>query len=436
MADTHEQHQQRQGHAGPQAAEQQHQVAQSTPGLDAVKAIKATGEQGATAVVNVLREHPEERDAIMTWLHQHQGNSFVQLVTTKQGQIERVLPPGIDVKSVRASVTIPGKRKLAGSWASTVATRAPATVTVEVSHTGVRIWMSPALHVDATWPLQNADILDASVSFADGKAHANVADGHGLGSGMISIKDKIVESITSKLDTVVAGSPLAKPGYEPTQDPDLGGTLDKVMAGFNSLFTADAEPGKKPVLGPSELTDASAGATVTTKGGGQFMQDGNGLSIAPGSELAIAVDGAGNLHDLMDAHTPGEAATAAHVRGVRLNASNMEVIAKGKPIARISSMHLSPGGAITVDGMELLGKARDAQATEAGLSFLVALIAIAGRDGNHAGQVLENARDPKIVDGVTRQMIEKSFTETVHKMVLQYRAAVPGMDLAKILGIG
>jgi len=33
-------------------------------------------------------------------------------------------------------------------------------------------------------------------------------------------------------------------------------------------------------------------------------------------------------------------------------------------------------------------------------------------------------------------MIEQTFTDTIHKMILQYRTAVPGIDLAKSLGIG
>jgi len=32
-------------------------------------------------------------------------------------------------------------------------------------------------------------------------------------------------------------------------------------------------------------------------------------------------------------------------------------------------------------------------------------------------------------------MIEQNFTDSVHKLLLQYRTVVPGLDLAKSLGI-
>ena len=37
---------------------------------------------------------------------------------------------------------------------------------------------------------------------------------------------------------------------------------------------------------------------------------------------------------------------------------------------------------------------------------------------------------------VTRKLLEQNFTDQVRKMVNQYRTAVPGMDIAKVLGIG
>jgi hypothetical protein len=444
MADAQQQHQQ--GRKKPGQDHAAHQPAQEpTPGLDAVRAIAAQGEPGAAAVVRVLREHPTERDEIMSWLHQHRGNAFVQQVTAKMGVIERSMPEGFDLKAVTASVTIPAGKKLAGDWKSKVATKDATTLTVEVNQSGIRAWLSPSIQVDATWPLQNAEIRAAGLHFADGKAFADVADGDGLGSGMISITEKLEAMLTGTITKGVAGTPLARPGYQPTKDTHLEGTLDRVVHGFAHLFDDDkdgdgkpdhGDKKKKPALEAREVGHVSAGATVTTKAGGHFMKDGCGCELAPGSDLTMTVEGGGNLHDLMGSKSPAEAAEAAAVQAVRINASGLKVVSKGKPVARISAMTLHHGGRVTVDSMQLLGKARDAQATEAGLSLLVGLIALVGRDGNAAGGALHNAQDPKLVDGVARSMIEKTFTETVHDMVLQYRSAVPGLDLAKVLGIG
>ncbi len=405
-----------------------------------MKAITAGGEAGAARVVQVMRAHPMERDEIMEWLQQHRGNAFVQQVTAKMGQVERALPEGVELKSVRGSITIPGGKKLTGNWQASIATKHATTLTVEVSGTGVNAWLSPSLHVDATWPLQNAEIRGAGVRFADGKPYANVTDGRGLGSGMISVSDNIEEKITSAIAQGIAGSPLARPGYVPTQDPNLGATLDAVMANMGGLFEGGGNEGnkkKKDGITPDDMDRVSAGGTISLRAGGQFLKDGTGLAIAPGSDLSVSVEGGGDLQDVMDAGTNPEAALkAASIQAIRINAGDMQVKSKGKPIAKITALTVRPGGRVTIDHMELLGSAATARAGEAGLSLLVGLLALGARDARTAGGAFQNAQDPQLVDGISRQMMEEQFTETVQKMVLQYRAAVPGLDLATVLGIG
>ena len=409
------------------------------PGLAAVQALQGTGDGQAGAVVKIIHEHPEERDDIMKWLQQHRGNTFVQDVTKHLGQIERALPQGVDLKSVRGSVMIPGKRKLSGDWKAAVSTREATQVTVEVTHTGVQLYMSPPLFVDAQWPLQNAELSGASIDFKTGKAHANVRDGHGLGSGMWSIKDNVAEKITGMLEKGIQGSPLAQPGYDPTQDANLQGTLQSVETHFQALFAGDANEDKKKdskaPIDANEVNNVSAGGTVTLKEGGKFMQDGTGLQIDPGSDVSLDAIGAGNVKDVSSAGSAQGAAEQAKLTSLRLGASGLTVMTGGKPIAKISSMEVLPGGAVKIDQMELLGKAQKAQAGEAGLSLLVGLLALYAHDPAANG-ALQNAQDPKLVDGVSRKLMEDTFSQQVKKMVLQYRTAVPGMDIAKLLGIG
>lgn len=414
---------------------------QATPGLDAVKAVTATGAAGAQAVVRIVRRYPMERDEVMAWLHRHRGNAFVQEVTSRLGELERVLPEGIDLKSVRATVTVPAGKALSGSWQASVATRHATDLTVEVSQTGIRAWVAPALFVDATWPLQNAEVRGAGLQFARGRPYAEVVDCGGLGSGVISIADKISEMLTDAIHQGVAGTPVARPGYVPTHDTDLQGTLDQVVAGFRRVFTDNlagdgrkAESGKPPVLTGHDLQQVSAGATVALRAGGSFLKDGNGLAIAAGSDLSMTIDSGSSVAELKGG-AAREVLGAGGIKAVRVLASGMEVVASGKPIARISALRLDHGGGITIDQMELVGAARQAQVVESGLSLLVSMMAAVG-GGGRAGDAMRNAQDPRVVDGVMRTMLERQFTETVHKMILQYRAAVPGMDLARALGLG
>lgn len=415
---------------------------QATPGLDAVKAITAPGAAGADAIVRVIRQHPMERDEVMAWLHRHRGNAFVQEVTSRLGAIERVLPEGVELKRVRATVTIPAGKTLSGSWAASVATREASDVTVEVSQTGIRAWMTPTLFVDATWPLQNAEIREAGLQFARGKPYAVVVDSAGLGSGAISIADTISDKLIDAMQQGIAGTPIAQPGYAPTHDADLRGTLSQVIAGFRRLFSGDKngdgvrdDPRKSPVLTRQDLQQVSAGATVGLRAGGSFLKNGSGLEIAPGSELSMAIDSGSSMADLQGIRSPVGALAAAEIRTVRVTASGMEVIARGQPIARISAMKLHHGGGVTIDQMELLGVARDARIAESGVSLLISMMALASGSAG-AGEAMRNARDPHLVDGAVRATMEKQFTETVHRMVLQYRSAVPGIDLARALGLG
>jgi hypothetical protein len=439
MADPQREHQPDRAHSAPAAAGLP-ASAQAGPGLNAVKAMTTQGDAAAAQVVTILRAHPTERDEILEWLHQHRGNAFVQQVNAKLGEVERTLPEGVDLQSVRASVTIPGKKRLAGSWKANVGTTYATTITVEVSTTGVRAWMSPAIHVDATWPLQNAEIRGAGLNFADGKSYANVGDIRGLGEGFISGTGTLKDMITDALDKGVAGTPLAKAGYQPVRDPDLSGTLQRVVAGFQGLTTdADHEgSGEKPPLTEKDLDDVSVGGTVALRTGGSFLTDGTGLVVAPGSTISVDVNGNGSVGDVAATKTPAAAADAAQIRNVRIAAGDMQVVSDGKPVAKIESLTIAPGGKVTIDQMTLLGKAARARNTEAGLSLLVALIAIGSRDGRAAevaNGAYRNANDPKLVDGVARKMIEDQFTSAVTKLVRENRGAVPGVDLAKILGL-
>ncbi|HEU0031170.1 MAG TPA: hypothetical protein VFQ53_11095 [Kofleriaceae bacterium] len=434
MSGTHAEQHAQQRHGGSQAAPQTTPAA-PTPGLEAVKALRASDANAASRVVQIIRQYPAERDEIVAWLHQHRGNAFVQQVLAAQGQVERALPEGIELRSVRASVTIPGQRTLEGDWSHTLATQRATQIFVEVSRTGVRVQMSPSLHVDATWPLRNAGIDGAGIDFATGRAFANVYDLSGLGSGMISVRDKISDKITSTLQAGIANSPLAHPGYDPTQDPALDGTLNAVIRNFQQMFAQPAgSQASKPPIEDREIGNLSVGGTAALRGG-RFLEDGNGLVIAPGTEVAVDVDGAGNLRDVSATSTPAAALAAANVRAVRLSTSGFEVVAGNAPIARITQLHLQRGGAVVIDHMELLGKAASARRTESGLSLIGALIAIAARDPRAAGGLAHNAQEPQLVDGVTRRLLEQQFTRKVHDMIVQYRTAVPGIDLAALLGI-
>lgn len=407
------------------------------PGLAAVEAIQGAGEPAAHQVAEVLRAHSDERDEIMKWLQQNRGNAFVQLVTHQLGQVEQMMPPGVDLQSVRASINIPGNLTLGGNWEYTAKTRTATQINCEVSTKGVQVWLSPGLYLDLTFPARDAELDGASLDFTTGKAHATVRDGGGI--GMIPFKGTVASKVTDMIEGAIHGTKLAAHDYDPTRDPDLQGTLNRVMIGFTKLFAGkegDHATDQKAPVKPEQMTQVSAGATVALKAGASFIKDGTGIMIAGGSPLSIGVDGAGDLAHVMKGENAQNTIDAMNVQAVHLSTDGLEVVAKGKPVAKLNALTLSRGGKITIDDMVPLGKLADAEAGEAGLSLLVALLAARSGDGNTAGGAMRNAEHPVVVDGVSRAMIEQTFTDTIHKLILQYRSAVPGVDLAKSLGIG
>src|SRR5436853_7042977 len=127
MADPQRQHKPARGERRGPAPAAQHPAQQPGPGLAAVEALANTA--GAGPVVEIIHAHPDERDAILEWLHGHRGNAFVNQVTSRLGQVERGLPQGVELQHLRASVTIPGGKRLAGTWKADVGTTAPTRAT-------------------------------------------------------------------------------------------------------------------------------------------------------------------------------------------------------------------------------------------------------------------------------------------------------------------
>jgi hypothetical protein len=428
--------QQHQAEHAPARGTDDHKATEAPkPGLAAVEAIQGVGAPAAAQVAQVLRTHPAERDEIMTWLHQHRGNAFAQQVTQQLGQVEQAMPAALELQSVRASLTIPGKKQLGGDWTYAAKTREATQVGVEVSTRGVSVWLSPGLYIDVDFPGRDVELDGAGVDFASGKAHANVSDGGGI--GVIPLKGFVSGKVTGMIEQAIAGTKLASHHYDPTHDPDLKGTLERVVAGFTKLFhpVGDAETTGKPPIAPHEMSRVSAGATVALKAGASFVKDGTGITIAGGAPLSIAVQGAGDLGHIMNGKDAQQAIDAMNVQAVSLSTEGLQVVAKGNPVAQLHSITLSRGGKVSIDHMTPLGKLANAEAAESGLSLLVALIAARSGDGNTAGSAMGNAHRPVVVDGISRTLIEQTFTDTIHKLILQYRTAVPGIDLAKSLGL-
>ncbi len=433
--DTH--HAKQQAPAAQVGVEQGAAPVVDGPGLQLLMQTKLGSAQAdAVKIVELLREYPGERTAMMTWLHKHRGNAFVQQVTQQMGQVERELPAGVDLKEVRGSFNIPAGRMLAGNWKAEVKTSRPTRVEVAVGHTGVSMRFSPGLLIDAQWPLQNLIVYSATYNFGDSNVSLNAGKDSGLGSGMISIRDNVNDMLSQLIIKAVSGKAPAAAGYDPIKDANLEGTLRTMIDGVGTMFSSGGDQTKadKMPVATSEMQGLSAGATVMSKLQQSFGPPGAGLSLDANSALEIDADGAGSAADVMAGGTLEESMTAASLQSIRIRSSGLCVMLKGKPAIRLRSLTVKRGGAVVVGEMELLNNLATAAVVESGLSALAALLAFAA-GSSATGELIENAQRPTIVDGMARKELERQFTEVVHSMLVQYRRAVPGVDLVKVLGL-
>lgn len=344
------------------------------------------------------------------------------------------VPQNVDLKSARVSFTMPAGKKLAGSFAYEAKTQYATTVTIEASPTELRVWTSPGLHFDVQWPGQNMRFSSAGVNFASGQPFANFYLEGGLGSGFIDVSERGANEVRSMITQAIAGSAMARPGYNPMQDRDLIGTMNRIKSNFDRLPSGSGNQ-----VGAQDLTSPTIGASLGMKS--PFLQeaDGAGIEIPAGGTLDVSIAGNANLARLLQAGNPQAAAMAANIQHIAVNSDAITLQHKGKPIAKLLSLRVLRGGQVTLDRFEMLGGLGAGAGFESLLRIIVGTIALAERGvppqiGAQVTVGSGNA-EPELVRGVSRQMIEQGLSSAVQKLLRDNRNAVPGLDLGLVFGV-
>jgi hypothetical protein len=439
QTDNQTEHQQQRGHHETHGEQGQRGATPvEGPGVTKLKQLQFSSPPAdAHNIVELMREFPAERDAMMLWLHQHRGNAMVQQVTLQMGKVERELPAGVDLKEVRGSFVIPAGRKLTGSWSGEVVTSSETRVEVAVGHSGVQIRFLPGLHIDATWPLHNMVLRSATYNYGETKVHTEMDKETGFGSGMISIRQNVNDAISAMVLPIFAGKAAGAQGYDPVKDNRLDDNLRALTSGVTSMFSAPGA-GKSASAAPvatHEMKNLAAGATIQSAMQQKFGTAEAGLELSANAEMDIDVNGGGSVADVLKGGTLEETMNASALQSVKFRSSGLCVMMKGQPAVKIHDVTIRRGGVVEVGKIELLGKLGGARKTESGLSALGALLALAAGDMNSANQLNDNANNPGVVEGVARHQLEAEFSSVAHSLVLKYRGAVPGIDLAKIFGV-
>lgn len=343
------------------------------------------------------------------------------------------VPDNVDLRSARISFTLPANRKLAGSMLYDATTETATSVTIQASADGLRIYTSPPLTFDVQFPGANMDFYGADVNFATGGVSASF---HKSGTGFdctATGRETVVDLITR----AIAGSPMARPGYNPMTDRNLTSTLMRVKATFDSLPEAQGSGGA--AVPAADISRPTIGATLAMRT--PFFQEsaGAGVRIPAGGQFDVTIAGSGNLARILAAGNPQAAAMAAGINSISVRSEAIELIKDGEAIAKLKSLRIAPGGAVTLQDFEMLG----GLGRGAGLESLFRIIAggIALAEGGVPLEVGMEATarsgraEPELVRGMSRQMIETGLSNAVRGLLRENRNAVPGIDLGLVFGV-
>lgn len=340
------------------------------------------------------------------------------------GGVAGQLPSSVDLQELGVNFSIPGGTVLKGGW-NPLGTSGGTTVFVRLSASKLEISFSPPLVVDATWPMSNVEWSGVVYDFATGsvsKTHLRNTQWLAFGtSGFVD--DAIREFVTG----AVAGTALARGGYNPFTDPDPMATLGQLQANI----AAGGGGGPAP-LGAGDLTKITPTATVALREEVRQGTDQGGIHIAAGTSLTLYAELGGTGQDLA---TSG----VQSVSSLWLSTPGVELTSNGAPIALLKELEVDHGGAVKVHRFEGLGKLKEAQGVESGIKALIALLQIAAiREGGGGGMTQEGLvtnLDPTVVNTIATSELEKALSTALHDVIVQHHDAIPGVDLQSVLGV-
>ncbi len=347
------------------------------------------------------------------------GNAAAQEALAGKSVAEQV-PAELQLNDASVSFTLPGRSKLTGGW-NPLTTTDPTQVNLTVSATGLSISFWPALLVDAVYPLSNVAWRGLRWDFRTGAVGGIDVQNTQIGLPIASVVRGEIDSFIQKLLT---GTPLARAGYQPLQDQNLGATLKALQARFATSGGAGGDPGE---VGPKDIRHVSASAGFTTRAEIRQGTPDGAVSIPAGAGLRVRVDLAGTGADLARGGVPG-------INGVHIQSDGIELQKDGAPVAKLMGLSILPGGVVDVTSFQPLGSVAKAADTESGLRGLVALFQLAAAmKGQNTGQLVDI--EPGVVNGLAEKEIEGALTKALQQMILDHADAVPGVDLRKVMGV-
>ncbi len=355
-----------------------------------------------------------------------QGGSTLQAKDDEHIQRDTLtdqVPQGVTPKSASLSISLPGGKVLAADTEGMIedwnlATSGTTTVTLQVTPTGINISMSPALAIDAQWPVENMEVSGLFYDFTSGTVTVSAAN---TGNGLSSRLPQAKISFETTFRNAIKGTRVAAPGYDPMTDPNVTETLEQIATNWQST------PSSGGSVGAGDITKVTASVSVDLKDIHAGTPAG---SIHANGNVTISAEFAGSMKDIAEDGS-------RKIAGVTISGDSIIAEQKGSPVAKIKSLRIEPGGIVNVTSFEAMGPASTLQGVESlGKLFLLLGALSSGRPED---RLAVGNREPHLEPDETHRyiegQIEQALTQAVQQLIRDNCYSISGVNLGSIFGV-
>jgi len=332
------------------------------------------------------------------------------------------IPEGVRPTGASLSFTLPGGTQLRGGWTINVYTSDLTIVTLRISPRGLEVSFTPDLYIDIlgpanlTWSGLTYDFASASVT-------------------SVSLRDALVPTggamqptarsdIASFLNSVIAATRIAAPGYDPLTDPDVMGTLNSVKDNWTRLPPTGSE------VTPRDIRNVELAADITFDSEIRQSTPEGGIFIPAGGRATFSVMFSGSADDVIEASTRS-------IRWIEIESNSIILQRGGQDVARLQRLYVQHGGTVLVSSFEPLGGLASAAGAESLVRFMGLLIALSS--GRPEDRIAIAGRTPNIgaqsVGRIAAEQIQEALGIAIRGWIQENCFVIPETNLCEMLGI-
>ncbi len=354
--------------------------------------------------------------------------------TTKGPALLGQLPGDVEVREIGLSFTLPRGKNLSRTWSRELRTQLESRVGLRIAPDRLMLRCDPPIVIDALWPAKNMLFGGADVRFEDARIEAWISAVDGPGEGLVDFTEKAKAEIVALIAAGLAGTKMARPGYDLLADEAALATLEAIADNFR----------KAPSSGSSDVSigdfdDPAAEATFVLRVPFVHEQNGTGISVPAGGALHVRIAGTGNLACIAASGSTAARVRAANLQSITITSDVLTILHGGSPVVELCCIRIDRGGAVTLSRMRLRGSLEEVSGLESLVRVVAGAVRFAGREVPLDAGIPLAAAAPEsqaeIVPGLVRAKIEAALADGVRRLVHEHAEAVPGLDLRDVLAV-